>query len=398
MKHLINLSIIVLLLLTCSFSPKKDTVPYWLTDYKTTYQQNPAEANRMWFKAAKFGMFVHLNLASLCENGKDDYILWKKGEAPDRLLEFVEVDRETYEASTNKDELLYQKYSLENFDAEKICRLAQKAQMKYITFTTHHLGGCYNFKTSLSEFNSVNAPCKRDLAAEMAQACKKYGIALFLYVPPQISLTTEKDFEHNQTYLKELLTQYGDVSGIWFDGIGGFYKNPENYNRLPEIHQLIKELQPHALVSFKEGANCDEDFLSPEHFMLPFDYDWNNDDIEKRFDIRVKRWQDLNADKWEACNKYKLREVNTVMQKCKGRDNTHADGGWINDESTEHYTADEVYSWLKYSRFTDSNMLMNIGPRGDGSIHPDDEKALTEVGEMIDRKGWPEVKNEISKY
>jgi alpha-L-fucosidase len=204
-------------------------------------------------------------------------------------------------------------------------------------------------------------------------------------------------FEHNRTYLSELLTQYGDVAGIWFDGIGGFYRNPENYNRLPEIHQLVRELQPHALVSFKEGAICDEDFLSPEHFMLPFEYDWKSQNIQKRFDIRVERWKGIQTELWNKCNQYKLREINTVMQKCRGRDNTHADGGWINDESTEHYSAEEVYGWLKYSRSTGSNMLMNIGPRGDGSIHPDDEKALTELGAMIEQLGWPKLKNEVQK-
>lgn len=397
MKSIYSFFVVILFFLMTGFGPKETKIPYWLEDYKTVYEQNPAEANREWFKNAKFGMFVHLNLASLCENGKDDYKLWAKGEAPDRLLKFVGVDRKAYQSAENKDALLYQKYTLENFDAEKICQLAKKAKMKYITFTTHHLGGCYNFKTSLSDFNSLNAPCKSDLAAEMAKACKKYGIALFMYVPPQISLTTKEAFEHNKTYLTELLTQYGDVAGIWFDGIGGFYRNPENYNRLTEIHQLVKELQPHALVSFKEGAICDEDFLSPEHFMLPFEYNWENKDIQKRFDIRVERWKGFNTKMWPRCNKYKLREINTVMQKCKGRDNTHADGGWINDESTEHYSAEEVYKWLKYSRFTGSNMLMNIGPRGDGSIHPDDEKALTEVGKMIKKIGWPKLKNEIEK-
>ncbi|TKG93730.1 hypothetical protein EYV94_15920 [Puteibacter caeruleilacunae] len=398
MKSILKTKVfIVLMLYSLAFSANAQA-PYWLKNYESAYQQNPAEAAKQWYKEAKFGMFVHLNLASLCEKGKDDYTEFKRGKASDRLLVHLGIDRKKYDSSSNVDELLYSQYNLTNFDPESICQMAKKAHMSYIAFTTHHLGGCYNFKTSLSDFNSLNAPCSRDLVAEMAKACKKYNIALFLYVPPSISLTTQDHYQHNRTYLTELLTQYGNVAGIWFDGIGGYYKNPANYKQLDKLHALVKELQPHALISFKEGALGDEDFLSPEHFMLPFEYSWNDDGIQKRYDIRVNRWKQHNKGRWENCMKHKLREVNTVMQKCKGRDNYGGDGGWINDETATHLTGNEVYEWLTYARHTGSNLLMNIGPRSDGSIHPDDLKALTKVGEIIDTKGWPKVKHQIEKY
>ncbi len=174
--------VISVLMVSCT-NLTKDEVPYWLTDYTELYKENPRKAAQSWFKEAKFGMFVHLNLASLCENGKADYLLWAEGEAPDRLLEYVGVDRPEYEASNNRDSLLFNKYLLPNFDAEKICQLAVEAKMKYITFTTLHLGRCYNFDTKASPFNSTNAPMKRDLVAELADACKKFNLALFLYVP-----------------------------------------------------------------------------------------------------------------------------------------------------------------------------------------------------------------------
>ncbi|QZT35717.1 alpha-L-fucosidase [Halosquirtibacter xylanolyticus] len=389
------LILILSVLLLNSCTKPKSQVPYWLNDYQESYQQSPVEANKQWFKDAKFGMFIHLNLASLCENGRDDYFIWKKGNASDQLLKYVGIDRTTYESSNNKDSLLFQKYSLKNFDADKICQLAKKAKMKYITFTTHHLGGCYNFNTSLSDRNSLNAPCKKDLVQELSIACKKHGIALFMYVPPHISHTNKEEYEHNKKYLTELLTQYGDIAGIWFDGIGGYYRDPSKYTHLHELHQLVKDLQPHALVSFKEGAVGDEDFISPEHFMLPFNYSWDNPGITKRFNIRQKRWNGKQSKLWDKFNATKLREINTVMLECAGRDDTHAGGGWINDDSAIHYTATQVYGWLNYSRATGSNMLMNIGICKDGSIHPDDTKALAQVGEIIEAKGWPEVHNEL---
>ncbi|NQV33793.1 MAG: alpha-L-fucosidase [Phycisphaeraceae bacterium] len=372
---------------------KQDSqVPYWLTDFQDVYQESPSQAARQWFREAKSGLFVHLNLASLCERGKTDYLLWNEGKAPDRLLHYVGVSRQDYEAASNKDTLLFDHYALERFDADAICRLAKAAHMKYITFTTIHLGRCFNFKTRESEFNSLNAPCQRDLAGDLAKACQRHGLALFFYVPPEYAQTKDPEqTRHNRAVLTELLTQYGPIAGIWFDGIGNFYKNPEFFAQTKETFAMIRKLQPHALISFKEGGLCDEDFISPEHFMLPFDWEFDTAKRQARYQIRKDRWGKQNATRWQQHNQTLLREVNTVMQACTNRDGLHVPSGWINDESARHLTAEEFYYWLKYSRYTGSNLLMNIGPRADGSIHPDDVKAFTEVGKLIEQRGWPPV-------
>lgn len=380
----------------CADNPENE-IPYWLTDYKELYNESPNKAAREWFKDAKFGMFVHLNLASLCENGKSDYLLWDEGAAPDRLLDYIGVDREDYEQELNKDSILFTKYLLPEFDAAAICQLAKDAEMKYITFTTQHLGRCFNFHTATSDFNTVDGPMNRDLVGELADACYENDLVLFLYLPPEYAETSEERRQANLDVIEELLTNYGDIGGIWFDGIGPFYRTPENYTRLQETYDFIRSIQPHCLISFKEGTLNGEDFLSPEHFMLPFDYEFDTEGRQERFNIRKERWfgKNENQERWETTNKYKLREVNTVMQECYNRDAKHVPSGWINDESARHMTADEVYYWLTYSRYTGSNMLMNIGPRADGSIHPDDLQSLQETGEMIRRNGWPELHHKI---
>ena len=132
--------------------------------------------------------------------------------------------------------------------------------------------------------------------------------------------------------------------------------------------------------------------------MLPFEYEFDTPGRQERYQIRVDRWfgKNRNDIHWEQFGQFKLREVNTVMQECMGRDAKHVPSGWINDESARHWTEQEVYYWLSYSRQTGSNMLMNIGPRADGSIHPDDIKALTGLGQMIEDHGWPPMLNEVS--
>ena len=85
-------------------------------------------------------------------------------------------------------------------------------------------------------------------------------------------------------------------------------------------------------------------------------------------------------------------EINTTMQECWGRDGVGEHGGWINDETARHLDADEAWYFLSKARGSGSNMLMNIGPRGDGSIHPADTAALVEVGRRIRQRGFPEQK------
>ncbi|MHC4679244.1 MAG: alpha-L-fucosidase, partial [Planctomycetota bacterium] len=154
-------------------------------------------------------------LASLLEGGKPEYVRLKEAD------ESRDVERD-----------LFQSFTAEKFDAEKICDLALAAHMRYVTFTTVHLGRLYMFDTKVTDFTSLNAPARRDLVAEMAAACRKKGLGLFLYVPPEIARADDEHIQHNHTVLRELLTQYGPIAGIWFDGIGDYYNNPENYQRL----------------------------------------------------------------------------------------------------------------------------------------------------------------------
>ncbi|MCK4919745.1 MAG: alpha-L-fucosidase [Bacteroidales bacterium] len=400
MKTKIFLIVSLLVLFSCTNSPKEASdnskIPYWLTEYSELYNANPLEASKAWFQDAKMGMFVHLNLASLCENGKADYLLWAEGNASDRLIEFVGYTREEYDNAENKNQLLFDKYTLENLDTDAICQLAVDANMKYIVLTTTHLGRVFNYKASHTDFTSLNAPVGRDIVADMLESCEKSGLGFFPYMATEYSITTEDVVDHHRAVISEMLSQYGPMAGAWFDGIGGYYQHPENYTDLDKTYEMIRELQPHGLISFKEGAMCLQDYLSPEHFMLEFD-DWKFEDpgMQARWDIRRARWERQSQEEWDQCHQYKLREINTVIQECYNRDNTHVPSGWINDESARHLDADELYYLLEYARHCGSNLNINIGPRPDGSIHPDDVTALTALGEKIDNEGWPEIVHEI---
>ncbi len=358
-----------------------DGAPSYLRGYEAAYGENPNAAAVAWFKDAKFGLFVHYALASVLEGGKPEFIKLTGGADADAAGE----DKARYE-SVARD--LFNRFTAENFDADAICDLAVAAKMRYVTFTTQHLGRMYMYRTKTSDFTSLKSPAGRDLVAEMAKACAKRGLGLFLYVPPEVARTDGEYLARNHAILRELLTQYGPIAGIWFDGIGNYYKTPANFTRLSDTFGLIRSIQPQCLVSFKEGAIGEEDFISPEHFLLPAPVAWADSGRQERWDIRMARWQKNNRARW-GLFRGKPAEINSTMQKCMGRDGVYAPSGWINDENAPHLNAGEVMELLGVARSLNANFLINIGPRGDGSVHPKDAAALREVGERLARNGFP---------
>ena len=372
------------------------SIPSHLKGYEELYTQDPRGASLRWFQDAKFGLFVHYTLASLLPHGKPEllelvsdapHLMNFMEAAPEELAEMDIPDADRERCMEIKRDMM-SRFTAENFDADAICDLVEFAQMRYVTFTTKHLMGLLMYKNSFTEYSSVHTAAGRDLVDEIVGACQKRGIGCFLYVPPEFAITTDPLYERNHILLRELLTNYGPVAGVWFDGIGKFYNNPENYTRLSETFALVRELQPHALISFKEGAIGEEDFISPEHFHLPKSVDWQDEKRQAQWEMRLGRWK-KNDESRHHLFADKPVEINSTMQVCKNRDGEGEPGGWVNDESARHLNVDEVWFLLSVARSQGTNFLMNIGPRGDGSIHPDDNQALRAVGERIRVEDFP---------
>ena len=384
-------------LLCAGLARAAEEVPSYLRGYEELFQQDPHTAAVIWFKDAKFGLFVHYALASVLEGGKPEYLKltvgleeeleWSKLPASQRAK--VGVEETEITPIRKLHQKLASQFHAQRFDADAICDLAVAAEMRYVNFTTKHLGRMAMYRTATTEFNSVNSPAGRDLVAELAESCRKRGLGLFLYVPPETARTDEDFYDLNREILRELLTQYGPLAGIWFDGIGHYRRNPENYARLGELFALVRQLQPQCLVSFKEGALGQEDFVSPEHFLFPTRIKWDTPERQDRWEIRLERWKRQDRALWEKHFAAKPAEINTVMQECFNRDGVGERGGWINDENARHLTADEVMCLLRVAQKLDANLLLNIGPRRDGSIHPLDRQALLEVGRRLRKEGEP---------
>ena len=324
-------------------SAASGAIPSYLKGYESLYARDPRTAAAKWFVDAKYGLFLHYTLASLIPGGKPELKKRKSTDWQEMFLQFT----------------------AEKFDADAIADLAVAAEMKYVNLTTCHLGGMYLYRTAASDFTSVNSPAKRDLVGEMADACRKRGLGFFTYVPPGMARTEDDVFDANRTQLRELLTQYGPLAGMWFDGIGYYYKEPDRYARLGEVFALVRSLQPQCLISFKNGALGEEDFLAPEHTF-------------KR--VRGKQ----SPDAWEKLKDKPVEICATMQEK----------NLWINVEGARHKTAEDVIKSLRAARANGYNLLLNCGLRGDGSVHPDDDAALRAAGEILRTDGFPPVNAE----
>jgi alpha-L-fucosidase len=329
-------------------------VPSYLSDYEAYYRENPRRAALKWFADARFGMFVHYALGSCATEGE--------GKDPAHP-----ITRPRFKVLTEKNREAWRKisraFTARKFDADLITDLALQAEMRYVNFTTVHKGGLFMFDTQCSTFTSLNAPCGRDLVAELAEACRRKGLGLFLYYNPDLVIRLGGDLDMVMTQLRELLTQYGPIAGIWLDPIGSFYEEPDKYP-VDKIYAHIRALQPQCLVSWKQGANGDEDFVAPEGLMHP---------KGGAYGERI----------WEM-NRGKPGEICTVMQV--------APPAWLYIEGNHSVNADQTMLLLADAFAQKANLLLNVNPLPDGSLPQDQVDTLQEVGSRIRKEGFPSPK------
>ena len=172
-------------------------------------------------------------------------------------------------------------------------------------------------------------------------------------------------------FFKELLTQYGPIAGIWFDSLSVTeYNNKRGkFDRLTDIYDYIRQLQPQCLISSKFGPTGNEDFTAPEHNRYTF-----KEDAE---DV-LKQVKDLLKEK--PC------EICTTIQdrvEYKYPDIPYKPYKWFDDIRSRHKNVADVLKLLGDAEKCNSNLLLNIGLVGDGSVHPDDIQTLTELGNRL---------------
>ena len=227
-----------------------------------------------WYLNAKFGLFIHWGAYTVAGAEASWPIM-----AP-RLSEAMFGTPST--VSEEDYVKLAAQFNPKNFNAEEWVRIAQDTGMKYIIFTAKHHDGFCMFDAPGTDYKITNTDFGRDVCMELAEACKRAGMRLgFYYSPPDMHHYGYRDtskpatknwlgepdrkewskyLDYMESHIRKLLTDYGDVSILWFDGLCNHAKYDTQ-----RFHKLIHELSPSTLINDRLGD--DYDYVTPEQFI-----------------------------------------------------------------------------------------------------------------------------------
>lgn len=310
--------------------------------------------NRLeWFDDAKYGMFIHFGLYSQL-GGEWEGKIYK---------EYAEWIQSNADIPSQVYAMLTSTFNPKDFDAEFIAKTAKAAGMKYIVITSKHHEGFCLWDSDYTNFDVASTPfAGRDILAELSTACKKYGLKFCTYYSiidwhhpsqernidgdnrwSQIRMKSGKKAEYI-TYMKnqirELVENY-DTEMLWFDGDWAYWWDMASGE---DLYQYIRELKPSIVINNRVAKRkiFKKDFGTPEQ----------------------EHPGDLLKYRWEAC--YTLN---------------HSWGFKKND--TDWKDAKTVYNKLQDINSKGGNFLLNIGPKGDGTVPQESVDILLEVGEML---------------
>lgn len=336
-----------------------------MTLQSQTYIPTPENlAARAAFQDMKFGMFIHWGASSVLGDGE-----WVMN---------------TRNIGVNEYDRLINIFNPQNFDAKKWVATAKAGGMKYITFITRHHDSFSNWDTKQSDWKITNTPYGKDALRQLADECHKEGIKLFCYYSlldwyrsdyqyetgktgRGTGRTQKSDWESYIRFMKaqltELLTQYGKIDGIWFDGHWD-QNNKDNISKsnvdwhYDEIYKLIHSLQPQCLIS-------------NNHHMAP---------------IPGEDFQAFEKD-LPGQNLSGFNGQSTVSQLPLETCETMNNSWGFNITDKKYKSTKDLIHYLINAASLNANFLLNVGPMPDGTIQPEFVATLKEMGDWMNKNG-----------
>ena len=320
---------------------------------------------REWFSDAKFGLFIHWGPFSI--PGAGEWVMQVRN------------------ISVNNYTRLKDFFNPIEFNAAEWVSMAKNAGMKYITLITRHHDGFSMWDTKFSDFNIMNTPYHKDIVKMLADECHKQGIRLFLYYSlldwrrDDYSYWTGNtghgtgrtvhgnwndyiQFMKNQ--LTELLTNYGEIAGIWFDGYWDQLDNDNHDNPTPrvdwhfrEIYDLIHKLQPQCLV----GNNHHITPLPGEDFQM----------FEK----------DLPGNNTTGFGGASVSAL--PLETCETMNNSWG----YNITDVSYKSMKNLIHYMVNAAGHNANFLLNVGPMPNGQIQTEFKDTLKAMGNWMKQNG-----------
>lgn len=311
-------------------------------------------AARKHFQDSKFGIFLHWGLYAMLATGE-----WTMTNNDLNYKEYAKLAGGFYPS---------------RFSAKEWVSQIKASGAKYICFTTRHHEGFSMFKSKYSDYNVVDAsPFKRDIVKELADECHRQGIDIHFYYSHidwqredaplgRTGLGTGRPVEKQNwdsyytfmnNQLTELLTNYGKVGAIWFDGWWDQDQNPSFDWRLPEQYALIHRLQPACLI----GNNHHHTPFEGEDFQM-FERDLPGENTAGLSGQQISRLPLETCETMNGMWGYKITDQN-----------------YKSDTTLVHY--------LVGAAGRNANLLMNIGPQPDGCLPEVAVERLKKMGEWM---------------
>jgi alpha-L-fucosidase len=311
--------------------------PLNLTECRKLQRGKKPPPQASWFQAARFGMFVHYGLYSSLERGSE-WSMFK-----DRIPKV-------------KYNLLADKFTADQLDMDEWVGLAKRAGAGYAVLVARHHDGFCLWNTATTKFNSVNAPARRDLVREYVTACRRVGLRIGIYYSimswqfPAIHSGPYEDPEgweamvaetHQQ--VRELMSQYGQIDLLWYDGcvVPGCGEDGvrSKWWRSRELNAMVRRLQPRILINDRSASA--EDISTPEQDLTP----------------------PPAGRLWEGCQ--------TIGNY------------WAWHSEDVYKDSGELIRQLIFCARYGGNYLLNISPRGDGSIPPEQVERMEAIGRWL---------------
>jgi len=299
---------------------------------------------------------------------------------------FVHFSLNTYTDQSwgfgNEDPKLF---NPQNLDCRQWARICKEAGMKGVIITAkHHCGFCL-WPSKYTEYSVKNAPWKNgkgDVVREMADACKEYGLKLGIYLSPWDRNNPDYGKPEYITYfrnqLTELLTNYGPIFEIWFDGANGgsgYYGGANEtrtidrttYYDWKNTYALIRKLQPNIVIWNDGGDRGDLRWVGTEEGYVG-ETNWSLSNAKGEVEWNMLHYGLETGDAWVPA------EVNTSIRP-----------EWFyhpNEDSkvkTVPFLMETYYKSIGHN----GSLLLNFPIMPNGQIHPNDEKAALEFGKTV---------------
>ncbi len=291
------------------------------------------------FEQLGFGLFIHWGLYSQLGRGE-----W--------VFSVEQMDMCDYEP-------LADTFTATEFDARKIAKMAYDAGCRYVTITARHHDGFSLYDTrGLSDFDVMHSAAKRDLMTEFVDACREFGLVPFFYHTtldwhhPDFDRDFPAYLDYLQKSVEILCTHYGKIGGFWFDGN---WSKPDEDWREDALYEMIRKHQPEAVIINNTGVHARGERGNPYIDVVTFEQG-RPDPLDR-----------------EGMDKYLAAEMCDTISEIWG----------YGERDFNYKSPMELIESLCMCRKAGANLLMNIGPMGQGGVTKMQEALLELIGQWM---------------